>query len=344
MMVSLSRIVRCGLIAASAIGLSACSKDQILGNHIRQFTLDHALPVILKTDDVPMICNANDGLAPLVMAYGRFNVEIDLMMGFGFAGSSICTENKAVEKELWSALAERQGWTDVAIDARISQQLLNKEAALKQLKAYQHSVNYFKNEYGYELGEGKCPKFKYEVDELLLFVGAVSALQALQNDVASGRLVNVDMGIPPKIVHAMDCLDNTKWWGFPQSLQAALTVVLPESEEKQAEGWRKLQESVDIGLKDGMRLGHATYAVVASIKGREDYLRDALKRFEAVPSDKINPDYKLLDAIAEKQIRHLANRLWMQKEGRRAPTEGYSDFLDEKRQPDPKLDGLLDDI
>ncbi|HRH92722.1 MAG TPA: hypothetical protein PLW01_12525, partial [Agitococcus sp.] len=77
MMVSLSRIVRCGLIAASAIGLSACSKDQILGNHIRQFTLDHALPVILKTDDVPMICNANDGLAPLVMAYGRFNVEID---------------------------------------------------------------------------------------------------------------------------------------------------------------------------------------------------------------------------------------------------------------------------
>lgn len=47
MMVSLSRIVRCGLIAASAIGLSACSKDQILGNHIRQFTLDHALPVIL---------------------------------------------------------------------------------------------------------------------------------------------------------------------------------------------------------------------------------------------------------------------------------------------------------
>lgn len=344
MKVSLSKTLRCSLIAASVLTLTACSKDQIIGNHIRQFTLDHALPVILKTDDVPMICNANDGLAPLVMAYGKFNVEIDLMMAFGYAGSSICTENQAVEKELWSSLAEKQGWTDVAIDARISQQLLNKEAAIKQLKAYQHSVNYFKQAYNYELGEGQCPKFKYEVDELLLFVGAVSALQALQNDIASGRLVNIDMGIPPKIVNAMNCLDNTKWWGFPQSLQAALIVVLPESEEKQAEGWKKLQESTDIGLKDGMRLGYATYAVVAYIKGREDYLRDALKRFEAVPNDKVNPDYKLLDAIAEKQIRHLADRLWMEKEGRRAPTEGFSNFLDEKKQVDPKLDGLLEDI
>ena len=29
-----------------------------------------------------------------------------------------------------------------------------------------------------------------------------------------------------------------------------------------------------------MRLSHATYAVVASIKGRDDHLRDALKRLK----------------------------------------------------------------
>ena len=48
------------------------------------------------------------------------------------------------------------------------------------------------------------------------------------------RLINVDMAIPPKIVHAMTCLDNTKWWGFPKSVQAALTVVIPESPEAEA--------------------------------------------------------------------------------------------------------------
>jgi hypothetical protein len=84
------------------------------------------------------------------------------------------------------------------------------------------------------------PQIKREVEELLLFVGATTALQALHNDVSSGRLV-IDMGIPPKVVRAMDCLDNQKWWGFPQSLRAALTIILPESPEVEAEGWKTLQ-------------------------------------------------------------------------------------------------------
>ena len=33
-------------------------------------------------------------------------------------------------------------------------------------------------------------------------------------------------------------------------------------------------------------------------RGRDDKLRDALKRFEAVPKEKINPDYLLLDELA----------------------------------------------
>ena len=343
-MVSFRHALSYTLLGFSLLTLSGCSKDQMIGNHIRSYTLDHALPIILQTDDVPTICHANDGLAPLVMAYGRFNVETDLMLAFGYAGSSICTENEAMEKEIWSTLAEKQGWTDVAIDARIAQQLLNKDAGSKQLKAYQHTTAYFKKQYDYDFGEGQCPKLKEETDELLLFVGATSALQALQNDVSSGCLINIDMGIPPKVVNAMNCLDNQKWWGFPKSLQAALTVILPETPEKEAEGWKALQDAMDIGLKDGMRLGHTTYAVVANIKGREDYLREALKRFEAVPAEKINPKYRLLDAIAEQQMRHLADRFWIQHEGRRAPTEGYSQFLDEKRKPDPSLDGLLNDI
>ena len=344
-MTSLQKIVlRTSLALVATLVLGACSKDRLVGNGLRTYTIDHALPMILQVDDVPMICHANDGFTPIIKAFTRFKVETDMMLAFGYAGSSICTENQAVEKELWSSLAEKQGWPDVAIDARIAQQLLNRDAGRKQLNAYNHTVSYFKKQHNYEFGEGKCPKLTQEVEELLLFVGATSALQGLNNDVSSGRLVNVDMGIPPKVVKAMDCLDNNKWWGFPQSIRAALTTILPESPAIEAEAWKALQQNSALGVQQGMRVGYATYAVIAAIKGRDDYLRLALKGFEAVTPDKINKDYLLLDTIAEQQVRHLANRFWMRLEGRRAPTEGYSQFLDEKRQPDASLEGLLDGV
>ena len=344
-MTSLQKIVlRTSLALVATLVLGACSKDRLVGNGLRTYTIDHALPMILQVDDVPMICHANDGFTPIIKAFTRFKVETDMMLAFGYAGSSICTENQAVEKELWSSLAEKQGWPDVAIDARIAQQLLNRDAGRKQLNAYNHTVSYFKKQHNYEFGEGKCPKLTQEVEELLLFVGATSALQGLNNDVSSGRLVNVDMGIPPKVVKAMDCLDNNKWWGFPQSIRAALTIILPESPAIEAEAWKALQQNSALGVQQGMRVGYATYAVIAAIKGRDDYLRLALKGFESVTPDKINKDYLLLDTIAEQQVRHLANRFGMRLEGRRAPTEGYSQFLDEKRQPDASLEGLLDGV
>jgi len=315
----------------------------MVGNGLRTYTIDHALPIILKTDDVPMICHANDGFTPIIRAFTQFNVETDMMLAFAYAGSSICNESDAVEKELWSSLTEKQGWFNVAIDARTAQQLLNKQAGEKQLKAYQHTINYFKKQHGYDLGEGQCPKKLNEVEDLLLFVGATSALQALHNDVASGRLISIDMGIPPKVVRAMSCLNNEKWWGFPQSLQAALMVILPETPEMEAKGWQTLQDSAQLGLSRGMRIGYATYAIVADIKGREDYLRDALKRFESVNSEKIDSNYLLLDSIAEQQIRHIADRFWMRIEGHRAPTEGYSNFADEQKNNNSNLDSLLDD-
>ena len=331
-------------VLSLAVFTTACSPNRMIGNHVRSYTIEHALPVILRSNDVPVICHANEGMGPLVMSFTQFGVETDMMLAFGLAGASICTENSAIEKELWSALAERQGWTNAAQDARLAQQLLNRDAGIRQIRSYQHTVDYFKKQYNYDFGEGNCPKIKLEVEELLLLVGATSALQALQNDVSSGRLINVDMGIPPKIVHAMACLDNTKWWGFPKSVQAALKVVLPESPEAEAQGWKDLQTATETGEKAGMRLSHATYAVVASIKGRDDKLRDALKRFEAVPKEKINPDYLLLDELAETVMRHFADRYWMRSEGHRAPTENYSKFWDEKEQPSAELNNMLDNM
>ncbi len=339
-----SRLLFRATVLSMAILTTACSPNRMIGNQLRSYTIEHALPVILKSDDITVICHANEGMGPLVMSFTQFGVETDMMLAFGLAGASICTENDAIEKELWSALAEKQGWTNAAQDARIAQQLLNRDAGLRQVRAFNYTTSFFKKQYNYDFGEGQCPKIKQDVEELLLLVGATSALQALQNDVASGRLINVDMSIPPKIVHAMACLDNKKWWGFPKSVQAALTVVLPESPEAEAQGWKDLQTATEDGEKSGMRLSHATYAVVASIKGRDDQLRDALKRFEAVPKEKINPQYLLLDQLADLVMRHFADRYWMRSEGHRAPTENYSKFWDETEKPSAELNNMLDNM
>ena len=127
-------------IVSMALLSAACSPDRMIGNHLRTFTIEHALPVILKSDDITVICHANDGMAPLVMSFTQFGVETDLMLAFGLAGSSICLENTAVEKELWSTMAERQGWANVAMDARLGQQILNRDAGLRQIRAYDHTT------------------------------------------------------------------------------------------------------------------------------------------------------------------------------------------------------------
>ncbi|PTQ89181.1 hypothetical protein [Agitococcus lubricus] len=340
---SMRHIYRLALISA-AILTTACSPNRFIGNKVVHNTVENVLPEVMKSDDITMVCHSNESFSPLMMSFARAGVDTNMILAFSYSGSSACIERQAAEKEFWSTQAEQQGWTDIAIDARIAQQLLNKEAGVRQVRAYQHAATYFQNQYRYEIGEGKCPAFKNDSEQLLLLVAATASLQALQNDVASGRLVDFDMAIPPKIGRAMSCLDNQKWWGEPLAVQASLRVILPKDAADEAQGWQQLQEATDIGLQTGVRLSHATYAVVAYAKDREDYLRDALKRYEAIPAQALSSQYRLFDEMAGLQIRRIADRLWLKHERRRAPTQNFSKFWDEKVAPSKELNNLLEEM
>jgi hypothetical protein len=331
-------------VLSAAVLSSACSVHQLIGNQVKHFSTENVMPVILSSDDVPTVCHANETNTPLLMSFTKFGVDNSMLLAFGYSGAAICSDMEAHEKELWSAIAERQGLVNIAQDARTAQQLLNKEAGKRQLHAYQYAADYFKNEYRYNLGEGACPKIKEDNEQLLLIIGATSALQALKSDVASGRLINFDMGIPAKVGRAMDCLDNDKWWGEPKAIQAGLKIILPKDALEEQQGWKQLQDSTDIGLQTGVRLSHATYAAIASIKGRDDYLRDALKRFEALPNALLNNKYALLNTIAAIQVRQVANLYWVKNTGHRAPTENFSQFWDEKTAPSAAVTELLNEL
>lgn len=323
-------LFRIAALSALTLISSGCSINRTIGTQVNTFSMEHVLPAAMQMDDINLICHSNESFLPLLVGFREFKVDTDLMMAVSYAGAAMCTEHEAVEKELWSAQAEKQGWVSIAQDARIAQQLLNRDAGVRQLKAYTHMASYFRNNYGYEIGDEKCPSFKKDLEEHVMLVGATSALQALQNDIASGRLIDVDMGIPAKVSRAMKCLDNDKWWGEPKAIRAALTTILPENAAAEAKAWQELQESTDIGLQSGVRLTHAIYASMAAGKDREELLRDALKRFEAIPNDALSAKYRLLDQMAAMQIRHIADRYWMRNQGRRAPTINFSRFWDER--------------
>ncbi len=325
------RTLAATLIGAAALLTTACSPNKIVGTQLNKFSMEHVVPAAMMLDDTAMICHANESVVPLMSGYRDYGVDTDLLMAISYSGMAMCTENEAVEKELWSALAQRQKWPDVAQDSLIAQQLLNRDAGRRQLKSYEYAVSYFRNHHHYEIGEGKCPDFRNDLEEHLLLVGATSALQAMQNDIASGRLINVDMSTPPKVARAMGCLNNVKWWGEPSAIQAALKVILPENPGDEAKAWDTLRTTSEYGVKSGVRLSLAVYASMAYAKDRPDFLRDALKRFEAVPADAINPKYRLLDQMAALQVRHIADRYWMRNEGHRAPAAGYSQFWDERK-------------
>lgn len=325
------RLFKAAALAGVVLAGSGCSVNHLIGSEINKFSQDHVVPAAMQLDDISLICHSNESFVPLLLGYNAFKVNSDLMLSVSYAGAAMCTEHEAVEKELWSSLAQNQGWVKIATDARIAQQLLNRDAGNRQLKSYTYMANYFRTKYGYEIGDDKCPKFSKDFEEHVMLVGATSALQALQNDIASGRLIDVDMGIPAKVGRAMKCLDNEKWWGEPKAIRAALTTILPENAAAEAKAWEDLQASTDVGLQGGVRLTHAIYASMAAAKDRQDLLRDALKRFEAIPADALNPKYRLLDQMASMQVREIADRYWMRYEGRRAPTIGFSQFWDERK-------------
>lgn len=341
---TIARFVSRFAVISAAVLSAACSPNHFIGNRVVQHATENVLPQVMTLDDIALVCHTNESFAPMLMSFGKFGVDANMLLAFSYSGSAICTENEAMEKELWSEQAGQQSWVDIAQDARIAQQLLNRDAGKRQMLAYEHAAKYLQNNYQYDIGEGRCPALKTDPEQLLLLIAATSALQALQNDVASGRLVDVDMALPPKVARAMNCLDNEKWWGEPKALQAGFRVILPKDAADEAQGWQDLQAATDLGLQSGVRLSHATYAVIAYTKSREDYLRDALKRFEGIPSQALSKQYRLFDQVAALQVRHIADRFWMQYAHHRAPTENFSKFWDEKTEPSKEMSGLLDGL
>jgi hypothetical protein len=82
--------------------------------------------------------------------------------------------------------------------------------------------------------------------------------------------------------------------------------------------------------ESGVRLAQAIEVVIADGSGNEERLRDAIRRHaQSVKTMPSNPQYRMLDIVANQQVLAVSDRLWTEATGSRTPIGGLGTFWDD---------------
>lgn len=319
-------------------------KDKVVyapaGDIMQSLAKEHTVPYMLGTEDVVVSCAMSEALSPLLMAFGRVTTNPDqlgVMLGLSAGG---CAEQRAWTDELRYLRAMRDLRADEAEDALIAQKRHLVIAAKRQYAAYKHLVTY----YG-EPGGEECPDLDSDFDQFIWMAGMLSGLQALNNEIQSTSGIGVPKNIASKVERGASCLDDEQWWGAPMAMKAAIWSMLPGAEPKGENAWERLKTAQEKGEAARVRLPNVFYAMAAHTKGKNDLVKDIIRRHaDQVKKHPANPEYALIDKTATVQLMAMSDRLWTENTGHRTPVGGFGTFWDDKKESNIEvldLDDLL---
>jgi hypothetical protein len=336
----ITRLLTSTALAISALTMGGCA---LIESNVAGTTLsimeDGFTPPVLQGTDVETACMFSNVNTPLVGAARNFYGDPSLMETVMLSSAGVCAENQAINEEMRYMRAARDKRADEAQDARIAQKRFQTVAAERQYLAYVRMRNKLEQKYFFKYGTD-CPRFKRDFDEIVYLLGSIAGLQAMQNDISAQQTVGVPTDIAPLVEKGLKCLDNTKWWGVPNAARAAIWSILPgASEGKDVKG--TFEHSMKLGEAAGVRLSHVMQAVAAQSTDDKETVRATLKRFANLKDFKSNPQYRLLDAIAQSQMINVSDRLWTQNTGTRTPIASLGKFWDEKAGTDIDADSFL---
>lgn len=323
-------------MAALAL-LQGCSIYKLAGDQIIAFSKSEMVPYLLTYDDTQMSCSAGEALTPLLMTFEAVGSNPNQMAIMVFTASGMCAESEALEQELRYLRAVKQQQISEAQDARIAQKRWHELAARRQYVAHQRFLLY----YG-DMPDGQCSeKLDEEFDQLMYMVGLVAGLQSVLNDTQSGQAVGVPRDIAAKVERMATCIDSENWWGLSEGVRAALWNLLPTLAPAEAKPMDVLARIARRGEYSGIRIGHAIWALAAWGNGDKELTKYILRDFAALDRTmKIDPKYRMLDAMARQMLTAISDRLWTGATGTRTPMGGLGTFWDDK----PKSAGNIDDL
>lgn len=325
------------LMTASVMGLALLTGCQTVQRGATNLTLGvmerNTVPPVLQVPDLDTGCTHATAMVPLVASFRSFHGDPSGLESILSTSSSLCAENEANVEELRYLRAQKDRRTSDALDARTNHKRLLDRTARRQLAAFDLMRAALEKKYRFQYGQ-TCPigKFKRkdaEFDQLIYLLGTISGLQAVVNDVAAQKAVGVPTDIPPKAEFAMGCLDNTKWWGVPQAIQATVWSVVPgASIGKDIPG--TYNQAMTIGERQGMRLPHVLAAIGSGFADDKRRVREILRRSATASEFKSSKDFRYIDEAAATSLRHMSDRDWTLGTGARTPVGAMGSFWDEQ--------------
>ena len=333
-----SAVARALLLGASFLVLQGCGMVyKSTGDILVSFGRSEMVPYMMADDDTRIACAAGEAQTPLLMSFGRVGAHPEKLAVLMYVTAASCTDELALEQELRYLRAVKQGNVAEAQDARLLQKRYAAMSAKRQYTAYQYLMKAFKHP-----KDGECPKLKKDFDQLVWMIGLLGGVQSLLNDGVADGSVGVPRDIAAKVERGAACLNNEQWWGAPRGMRASIWNILPMLAPANAQPWEELQKSAETGFRDGVRLGSAMYALGAYSKGDNQHLRKALRDF-AANGDNINPEYHMIDVMANTIMMGISDRMWTEATGRRTPLGGLGTFWDDaaKSSPSINIDDLL---
>ncbi|MEI7869688.1 MAG: hypothetical protein WCI11_17510 [Candidatus Methylumidiphilus sp.] len=321
------------LILFLQLALSTCSVVyKNTGDVLIGFAQDETVPYVLASNDVELGCAMSKAFTPFILSFSRVTAhpnELSIML-YLLAGS--CSEFMAWEEELRHLRALHSKNVPEAEDARIAQKRFMTQAARRHLAGYQSLVLAIA-----EPG-GACPDFDSDNAELYWLLGLLDGLQAMLNDLASEGIANVPLDIASKVGRGSACLDNEKWWGLPKAIQAAIWVNIPNDKPADVDPLNVLDQSMQIGIKQGVRVSQVLAAKVHMGLGNIEQVKSIIRSHKkAIVNTPSKPEFRLLDELATVQLLAISDHLWTEATGKRTPISGLGTFWD-----DPK--GAVDTI
>ncbi len=321
-------------LALSLFVLSGCSTVyKGTGDVLISYAGDEAIPYLLRTEDIDMVCGLSESLAPFIFSFEEVTHSPDQLKIVLHMISGHCAQKKASEAQLQYLQAVKRGNSLEAKDARILQKRYLNLAASRYFLGYKSLIA----AYG-EPGEA-CPKLNEHSDQMYWLAGLLNGLQSLFSDMGSEAAAGIPTDIAVKVARSAECLNDERWWGAPRAIQGAVWAMLPGSGPKGVDPYKMLSEASEVGERRRVRLAHVLAAEVYLSKGQTDKVKEIIRvNAQQVQEKPADPAYNLLDRLAYNQLVIISDQLWSQAVGHRTPWLGYGTFWDDEDEDVLDLD------
>lgn len=316
-------VFRCSFIVFAVFLTQGCnSLYKPIGSTLIAYSEDHALPEFLETTDVDLACQSGTSLLPLLSSFSRVGTDTKKIEISLYLLSAFCAEQQAHYFELLENLSDQAKTYRQSISYSSLKKRAYQKAAKHQLASYASTLAAFNYS-----AETSCPEFSRDLDEVLFLLGHLQGLEALLNGGKSAGLIIIPLNVSNDIYRAMACLDNKKWWGVPQVVEATLLIFLPELDRTKSKIVDiTIEESIAHGRQQGVPLAETIALAAWEGQGSTDKVKKLIQEhFQSLSTLKVDDKWLVINNINN---RHLQNRadIFLLEQGKSIPPDIASAF------------------